>query len=298
MLVSVGWSWLLAFAPALADAPHPTPIIGGRSTEPGEFDGVVAILGGGGICSGTVVAPRLVLTAAHCFTGLGSDTTVRVAYGQTSFEDSVVASSWATHPLYCSECATDRFDYAYVTLDVDFVLPSGYTLPIVEQSEWDDAMRPGADVILVGYGKDAPGDDGESGVKRRATTTVRRFSSTGFEFFAGGHQIDTCNGDSGGPAFFRRADGELRLAGITSRGSDPCGDGGYYGTPYPALCWVRNETGVDLLGPGCGDCDCLDTSPPHDDHGCAAERPASAWASLWLLALAVPLRRVIRNRRA
>ena len=34
--------------------------------------------------------------------------------------------------------------------------------------------------------------------------------------------------------FVRVASGAIRLAGITSRGSNTCGDGGYYGAPYPA----------------------------------------------------------------
>ena len=66
----------------------------------------------------------------------------------------------------------------------------------------------------------------------------------------------------------------LRLAGITSRGSNPCGDGGFYGAPYAALCWLEEETGVDLRADGCGGCDCIDTSPPPEEGQCRVDAQA------------------------
>jgi Trypsin len=285
--------------PVHADAPTPTlgltadtpalPIVGGEPTGAGEFDGVVAIQAGTGLCTGTVVAPRLILTAAHCIADLADDERVIVHFGPTIDDGHVDAADWAAHPQFCAACKEDIFDYAYVTLGSDFVLPEGYTLPIVDQDEWDQAMSPGKEVTLVGYGddRDLSSVQGGIGVKREVGTTVVRISKGGLEFYAGGHQMDSCAGDSGGPAFVRVATGERRLAGITSRGSNPCGDGGYYGAPYPALCWVRNETGIDMLGGACSNCDCLDTSPPGNDDKCSIERrgdsdPASV---LWLFVL-------------
>ncbi|MBC7973739.1 MAG: S1 family peptidase [Myxococcales bacterium] len=280
--------------------PDPQSIVGGTPTEAGEFDGVVAIQAGGGLCTGTVVAPRLILTAAHCLADLAANERVIVHFGPTIDDGQVDAEAWGTHPQFCRECKEDIFDYGYVTLGSDFTLPDGYTLPVVDQAEWDRAMTPGEEVILVGYGDDrVTSFQGGIGVKREVATTVVRISKGGLEFYAGGHQMDSCAGDSGGPAFVRSATGQLRLAGITSRGSSPCGDGGYYGAPYPALCWVRSETGVDLLGAECSNCDCIDTSPPGDDDNCALDRRGAAEASpLWLVALAgIGVHRRIRRRR-
>jgi V8-like Glu-specific endopeptidase len=273
-----------------------TEIIGGELTEPGEFDGVVALQAGTGLCSGTVVAPRLILTAAHCLAALDPNTEVIVHYGDHINAGTIVASNWGAHPQFCPDCKQDLFDYGYVEIDTDFMVPGGYILPIATQAEWDQAMAEGREVTVVGYGED-PGTGDGVGVKRKVTTTISKLSKGGLEFYAGGNAHDSCNGDSGGPAFVRVGSGELRLAGITSRGSNPCGDGGYYGAPYPALCWVRNETGVDFIGGECANCDCIDTDPPGDDSDCAVDphRDDAPWA---LLAFALlPVVRRLRSRR-
>lgn len=258
-----------------AEPPPPSPIVGGEPTEPGDFDGVVAVVAGSGLCTGTVVAPRLVLTAAHCLAGLRQDTEVEVYFGQEiNAADKVAATDYGVHPRFCPDCKEDIYDYGYVVIASDFTVPGGFLLPVTTQEEWDEAMVGGREVTLVGYGEDPEIDALKKGIgiKREVTTTIRRFSDRGLEFYAGGMQQDSCNGDSGGPAFIRVGSGALRLAGITSRGSNPCGDGGYYGTPYPALCWVRDETGVDLIGSACSACDCLDIATD-DDKGCSVARP-------------------------
>ena len=118
----------------------------------------------------------------------------------------------------------------------------------------------------MGFGEDPDVmGPGSLGVKRKVSTTITNFSAEGLEFFAGGGMRDSCQGDSGGPAFVTLPDGSKLLAGITSRGSNPCGDGGFYGAPYPALCWIREETGIDLLDGSCSECDCVSTEPAEDE---------------------------------
>ena len=68
------------------------------------------------------------------------------------------------------------------------------------------------------------------------------------EFVAGAPLLDrdSCNGDSGGPAYIQAEDGWY-LAGATSRATAssrrPCGDGGIYTTVSAHLEWVRSVPG-------------------------------------------------------
>lgn len=277
------------------------PIVGGEPTDPGEFDGVVAVVAGSGLCTGTVVAPRLVLTAAHCLAGLRQDTEVEVYFGQEiTATNRVGVEDYGVHPMFCPDCKEDIYDYGFIVITTDFMVPGGFILPITTQEEWDEAMVDGREVTLVGYGKDPEVDALNEGIgrKREVSTTIRRFSDRGLEFYAGGMQQDSCEGDSGGPAFVRVGDGTMRLAGITSRGSNPCGDGGYYGTPYPALCWVRDQTDIDMIGPACAACDCLEIDQDEDE-GCAIARAPERddGEPLALLVVLAGLQRIRSRRR-
>lgn len=300
----VGFAAVLAWAsearagePGITAAPDVDPIVGGEPTEDGEFDDVVSIRTPGGYrCSGVVVSPRVVLTAAHCLVDLRDTDTVRVAYGSQDGEyPEIDAVEFGSYPTYDSNPQhQDIHDYGYVLLATDFTVPGGYVPMITTQDEWDEAMVEGRAVILVGWGETGGGIT-TSGTKRKVTTTIRRFSAAGLEFFAGGDQQDTCGGDSGGPAYVRMDDGTLRVAGITSRGGEVCGTGGWYGTPYAALCWVDEHTNAGLSDPTCNTCDCLDTTP--DDEGRCSMGNDPDDGDAWPLA-ALLLLVLIRRRRA
>lgn len=272
---------VLALPVAAPERPA-APILGGAEVEPGAWPEVVALLYPGDvICTGTLVSERVVLTAAHCLVG-GSPTAV--ALGDSALKPSrlVDVASYRVHPRYCSDlmtCKTDIWDFGFVELaePVTDVVPA---VPLRLQDEWDEAMVSGGTVTLVGYGEEKGGD---THVKREVDAPIVRFSATGCEFQAGGDGIDSCYGDSGGPAFVTLADGTVRLAGVTSRGSKVCGMGGYYGIPAASLCWLFQETGVDLRA-GCDTCDCLDTAPAEERRcGCAAHEPAGGLLALVLL---------------
>jgi len=290
-------------APSSLDSPlpPPQPIIGGEQTGELEYGAIVALLTSqSGLCTGTVVTPRLILTAGHCLAGLDDfESEVDVFFGnELEFNMSTEAVDFQAHPDFCDTCREDIHDYGYVLLGTDFTPPDGFILPLTDQDEWDETMNKGGEVILVGFGEDpnAANPSQSLGTKRTVTTSIRRFSELGLEFFAGGENHDSCQGDSGGPAIVRLADGTLRLAGITSRGSDPCGEGGFYGTPFPALGWIRDETGIDLLPADCEGADCLDLTPPTEKEGrCAVASPGRSSSVPWLL-LPLLLLRIRRYR--
>jgi hypothetical protein len=273
----------------LSPLDDPSAIYGGDIVPTGMWPEVVAIEIGSLLCTGTVVAEQLVLTAAHCFTPGLNPATIRITFGDSVYSNDTrtVASAYGMHPEFCSDtdtCEEDIHDFAYIVLRERV---TGITFPRVmgTQEEWDASMYVDNEVTLVGFGIS---ETLSLGIKRMVSTTISAFSETGSEFRAGGEGKDSCQGDSGGPAFVRLQNHEYVLAGITSRGYD-CGVGGFYGVPYPVLCWLEEETGIDLKRDGCADCSCLDKDPARGTSGCALTRPQRPREELGPLALALLL---------
>jgi hypothetical protein len=287
-LLALTSAWLAA-APAVPTAGQITgeldgqPIYGGTEADPGEWPAVVGI-STGKLCTGTLVAPDLVLTAAHCFDPEPTGP-VQVYFGDSlGSAKTVLASSWAKHPEYCvyPDCSEDVHDFAWIRLSSPVSVAP--IVPITDQAEFDEVMRVGTSFWFVGFGEN---EDGVLGIKREVEATLTEFNESGREFRAGGGGKDTCYGDSGGPALVQPSSGQWRLAGVISRGAE-CGEGGVYGVPLPELCWLRDSSGVDLLPPGCEACDCVQLHGDAPEQGCdcdlaaASERGRGWWIALEL----------------
>lgn len=246
--------------------PHPQAIYGGEPVEPGRWPEVVYLTTPGTRCSGTLVSPDLVLTAAHCFEGLSASTPVTIQFGDSDATATMqfISGDWGRHEEFClpSVCHENLHDVGWIRLPQSVDIPP--ILPITDQAEFDEVMVPGIELVFVGYGLT---EDNELGVKREVLATLISFNESGHEFFAGGDGKDTCSGDSGGPALVRLGSGEIRIAGVLSRGAE-CGTGGTYSIPAPELCWLRDSSGLDLLPGDCG-CDCVSLHAAVIDDGCA-----------------------------
>ncbi len=263
----------------------PQTIVGGDAVPEGEFTEVVALELSGSTCTGVLVAPTLILTAAHCVVNLPPDAFIAVHTG-TAREGmpEALGLEFGAFPDYIPDpTASDTLDYGYIV--IDRALGGPYATPITDQAEWDAAMRWDALVTIVGYGNVDPDPMVTSdGTKRELTVPIDGFSPRGLEFRAGGDGKDSCTGDSGGPVFVELPDGQRRLAGVTSRGSMVCGTGGIYAVSHVPLCWMRDASGIDVTG-RCSTCDCIDTTPPpkpEDGCGCVASDVPSDTHWLWL----------------
>ena len=269
--------------------PPPTPIHGGAASAPGAWPSVVAISLGSFLCTGTLVSSNVVLTAAHCLSKQPDLDTILVRLGDdvNGAGGSVKAIAYGFDPDFCADCDADIHDYGYIVLASSQPQAAPFPRVITRQDEWDELMFVDAPITLVGYGLD---ENMNQGVKRQVEVPITAFSKTGLEFRAGGMGLDSCQGDSGGPAFARLATGEYVIAGVTSRGY-ACGEGGFYSVPMGGLCWLYDDSKLDLRPPGCDACDCLDTTPGASGCGCRNTTPDPTTGLLLLIPLARRRRR-------
>ncbi|MBL1103565.1 serine protease [Streptomyces sp. 5-8] len=211
----------------------PQPIVGGTTTTTTAYPFMMQITDASQnqFCGGTLVAPKKVVTAAHCMVG-ESTSSVRVVGGRTYLNGtngtvSRVSKIWV-NPDYTD--ATNGDDVAVLTLSTS--MP--YTTAKYVSSSQTGVYAAGTTARILGWGTTSE-NGGSSNQLRTATVPVVSDSSCrssyGSDFVqsdmvcagytSGG--VDTCQGDSGGPLIIGGV-----LAGITSWG-EGCAEAGYPG---------------------------------------------------------------------
>jgi hypothetical protein len=211
----LAWSCLFAGAGACASASYALALVGPSSEDKSFAAHVVMVLKRGvdqaGFCTGVVVAPQVVLTAAHC---VAATRDMRIHYrdgsGQPVF---VEVRAVATHPGFRPDALARRV----VSIDLALVWAQTPLDPRFSPAELDEAgaVAVGQSLRIFGYGVGREGEGTSAGVLRSAALQVRAPLSKILVWTEdpSGEGGGGCTGDSGGPIL---SDDGAKVVAITT----------------------------------------------------------------------------------
>jgi secreted trypsin-like serine protease len=209
------------------------------------------------VCSGTLISPRVFLTAGHCTDLLMKEELPTYVSFDPTYKpraSKVIKATPYTHPKFCNAAkeGCPRYDAGVVVLKEPVRMATYGALP---KAGLVDTLKEGQRLTTVGYGVTGyesgggprpqpvyPEDRNRASVRLLNTNDALgdQFVRTTGVSLIGGKGQSSCHGDSGGPLFMSD---QRTIVGVTSRGIAPlCRGPGYYqrmDLPQ-VLKWVRS----------------------------------------------------------
>lgn len=218
-------------------------IIGGEETQKGRYSYIVGISRNDNFCSGTLIAPSYVLSAAHCYQ---KDVDPQVMIGRHNMTDD--SESYEIHQTEYEVIHPDFNCFSFVN---DIMLIKLKTESAYEPVKYDDTgafvedLVPGEEdsVKIIGWGKTQYENNFLSPVLMEADLEIISNSECDDIYYdlmyhritddmmcATQGEQGICNGDSGGPLIIpgENATGDVQV-GIISHGKNECEDSTYPG---------------------------------------------------------------------
>lgn len=208
-----------------------------RPTHVPLTEGQILAVGKIGGCSGTLIAPRWVLTATHC--GLSRGDSFCMGTDPRRPVDCVRAARVIAHPT--SDSTLVELERAATD-----AMPGVEPVPLFTGTL--DRSWIGRRVELAGYGQNERGGYGVRAFTAQPLVALRGdMVSTDGE---GRHGV--CYGDSGGPMFVIASDGSVRVAGSLTGGDGSCVGVDEYTRVDVYYDWMVGYTGEPPAPPGGG----------------------------------------------
>ncbi|XVU24759.1 S1 family serine peptidase [Actinoplanes sp. CA-054009] len=206
-------------------------VVGGTVAPQGKFPWAVRLSMG---CGGTLVAPRVVLTAGHCVDGTGDTDRIEVTAGVSDLKSRRAQTARSVSVIRAAgfKDETRGDDWAVVQIDHPLHLP---VLPISAETIGKGRYT------VMGWGQTR--EDSIKQERRLHYATVPMVSDASCakaylkagvklvrdeQMCAGDRRVDTCQGDSGGPMVDQDRRGQWVQVGIVSWGLG-CARDGYPG---------------------------------------------------------------------
>jgi secreted trypsin-like serine protease len=225
MLAAVVTAATMSPAPVAAADPVVPYVVGGSRAALGEFPFMVRLSMG---CGGALYSPTLVLTAAHCVSRTGANTSITATFGVVDLQSSSRVTRRSNYVYRAPGYNGNGDDWAFIRLASPVSGANIATLPIVTSTAYDSGT-----FTIAGWGAASEGGSQQRYLLKATVPFVSDATCNSSSQYAGqviaaeeicaGYTsggVDTCQGDSGGPMFRQGASGWVQV-GIVSWG-DGC----------------------------------------------------------------------------
>jgi V8-like Glu-specific endopeptidase len=200
---------------------------GGELATIGQFPtvGIIFLQNGGGIsadiCSGVMISPTILMTAAHCAYPFEKLTNI-ILKGDSGTETPNIKSVYL-HPQRVKNPIISSCSSPDVGL-IELTSPTKFPQAIVDARP---IIQPGSFVEVEGYGYTSNNEDPMSVFTNPLTGAEKQVKDINGTCFTvepknkNGVSSRVSHGDSGSPVYYRYSNGQLGVVGITSFADEP-----------------------------------------------------------------------------